>query len=219
VCRPAREVGGDFYAELPGAGPGERALVYGDVSGKSISGALMMMAAHEVLNALALAHPDPEELMELANARLYSLRGRSGAMQGGSFVALGYLGFVPGNGHLRYTLAGQPPPLVWRCSTGEVEELRMPDHRVPLGALRRGGYRILSTAMDAGDLLLAYSDGVVDAQSQEGEFFGDVRLAQILSACPREPEEAVEAVLEALDDFTRGHTPYDDVTLLMARRR
>ena len=73
VCRPAQEVGGDFFTELPGRNDGEHVVVYGDVSGKSISGALMMMATHEVLNALALAHPDPEELLRLANERLYRL--------------------------------------------------------------------------------------------------------------------------------------------------
>src|SRR4029453_10433899 len=66
VCRPARHVGGDFFAELPGPNGSGRALVYGDVSGKSVPGALMMMAAKEALHALALAPPDPEELMRLA---------------------------------------------------------------------------------------------------------------------------------------------------------
>src|SRR5690606_30724629 len=49
ACRPARHVGGDFFAELPGPRPGQGALVFGDVAGKSVSGALMMMAAHEAL--------------------------------------------------------------------------------------------------------------------------------------------------------------------------
>ena len=218
VCRPARAVGGDFYAELPGGGSTPRAVVYGDVSGKSISGALMMMAAHEVLNALALAHPEPEQLLDLANERLYTLRGRSGTLAGGSFVALGYLAPVAGSDRLRYTLAGQPPPMLCRGG-GEVSSLPLPPHRVPLGAFRRGGYTVLETALAPGDLLVAYSDGVVEAQSAEGEFFGEVRLAEALSgAAGCAPERAVAAVLAALDDFTRGHTPYDDLTLVAVAR-
>ena len=121
VCQPAREVGGDFFAELPGGVNGEHAIVYGDVSGKSISGALMMMAAHEVLKSVALAHPEPEDLLRLANERLYSLRGsrREGVYQASSFVALGYLGFKSGSVCVTYTLAGQPPPMV-RRSAGAV---------------------------------------------------------------------------------------------------
>ncbi len=217
VCRPAREIGGDFYTELPGPAAGERALAYGDVSGKSISGALMMMAAHEVLHSLALTHRDPEELLRLANSRLHALRRRERGAHGGSFVALGYLAFSPECGTLRYSLAGQPPPLIRRAA-GSIEALRMPDHRVPLGALRFGGHEVLTASLAPGDLLLAYSDGVVDAVSPDGEFFGEERLIRVLDECPAEPAQAVNWVIEALEGFTRGHTPYDDVTLVIARR-
>jgi sigma-B regulation protein RsbU (phosphoserine phosphatase) len=191
--------------------------VYGDVSGKSISGALMMMAAHEVLHSLALTHRDPEELLRLANARLHALRRRERGVHGGSFVAIGYLAFIPESGTVRYSLAGQPPPLIRRAA-GRIEELRMPDHRVPLGALRFGGHQVLSTSLAPGDLLLAYSDGVIDAVSPEGEFFGHERLLRVLDECPGEPAQAVNWLIEALEDFTRGHTPYDDVTLVAACR-
>ncbi len=217
VCRPAQEVGGDFYAELPGRREGDHVIVYGDVSGKSISGALMMMAAHEVLNSVALASPEPEELLRLANERLYVLRGNRerDANHSGSFVALGYLGFRSGEGLISYTLAGQPPPMVRRRS-GEVETLRMPEHRLPLGALRVGGHQILNADLDAGELLVAYSDGVVEAQSPAGDFFGEDRLGLVLAEAPSDPQEAVNFILEEIEAFTCGHTPYDDVTLLAA---
>ncbi|HSL18845.1 MAG TPA: SpoIIE family protein phosphatase [Methylomirabilota bacterium] len=218
LCRPAREVGGDFYTELPGAVPGEHVLVYGDVSGKSISGALMMMAAHEVLNTLAMAHPEPEELLRLANERLYTLRGdRRDASQAGSFVALGYLAFRCSERTLRYSLAGQPPPLL-RRGTDSVQSLRLPDHRLPLGAFRTGGHRVLQVELDPGDLVLAYSDGVVDAQSPSGDLFGEDRLAAVLATAPgSSPQAIVNFVLEEVEAFTGGHTPYDDLTLLAAR--
>jgi sigma-B regulation protein RsbU (phosphoserine phosphatase) len=217
VCRPAQEVGGDFYTELPGRNDGEHVVVYGDVSGKSISGALMMMAAHEVLNSVALANPEPEKLLRLANERLYALRGarKRTAIQGGSFVALGYLGFRAGEGVFSYTLAGQPPPMV-RGRSGTVECLEMPDHRLPLGAMRVGGHTIMERVVEAGDLIVAYSDGVVEAQSPTGDFFGEDRLAGALAESPADPQEAVNFLLEEIEAFTCGHTPYDDVTLLAA---
>lgn len=217
VCRPAREVGGDFFAELPGRSDGQQVVVYGDVSGKSISGALMMMAAHEVLKSVALAHPEPEELLRLANERLYALRARRkrGEYQAGSFVSLGYLAFAAGGGRLGYTLAGQPPPLVRRTSGG-IECLAMPEHRLPLGALRDGGYRMLEADLEPGDLVLAYSDGAVEAMSPEGEFFGEDRLVQCLEEAPTDPQDAINYLLEEIEAFTCGHTPYDDVTLIAA---
>jgi serine phosphatase RsbU (regulator of sigma subunit) len=217
MCRPAQEVGGDFFAELPGRDDGEHVVVYGDVSGKSISGALMMMAAHEVLNSVALAHPEPETLLRLANERLYTLRGKRGrsVVQGGSFVALGYLGFRAGEGKLSYTLAGQPAPLV-RRNSGVIETLGLPEHRVPLGALRVGGHRIMHAEIEIGDLVLAYSDGAIEAQSPSGDFFGEERLMKALGEAPATPQEAVNYLLEEIEAFTCGHTPYDDVTLLAA---
>jgi serine phosphatase RsbU (regulator of sigma subunit) len=217
VCKPAQEVGGDFFAELPGRSDDEHVIVYGDVSGKSISGALMMMAAHEVLNSVALAHPEPEKLLHLANERLYALRGarKRTEIRGGSFVALGYLGFRAGEGVFSYTLAGQPPPMVRRHS-GEIEWLEMPEHRLPLGALRVGGHRIIEHNLEAGDLVVAYSDGVVEAQSPSGDFFGEDRLAVALASSPSDPQEAVNHLLNEIEAFTCGHTPYDDVTLVAA---
>jgi serine phosphatase RsbU (regulator of sigma subunit) len=217
VCKPAQEVGGDFYTELPGRSDDEHVVVYGDVSGKSISGALMMMAAHEVLNSVALAHPEPEKLLRLANERLYALRGtrERTEIRGGSFVALGYLGFRSGEGVFSYTLAGQPPPMVRRQS-GEIEWLEMPDHRLPLGALRVGGHRIIERELEDGDLIVAYSDGVVEAQSPTGDFFGEERLAGALASAPSDPQDVVNHLLEEIESFTCGHTPYDDVTLVVA---
>ncbi len=216
VCRPAREIGGDFYTQLPGGEGGHHALAYGDVSGKSISGALMMMAAHEVLHSLALVHANPEDLLRLANARLHSLRRRREGIRGGSFVALGYLSFSQCSGNIRYSLAGQPPPII-RRSSGNVEELRLPDHRLPLGALSFGGHQVLDACLERDELLLAYSDGVVDARSPDGDFFGEDRLNSALLDGPDEPQAAVNWILEALEGFTEGHIPYDDVTLVAAR--
>jgi serine phosphatase RsbU (regulator of sigma subunit) len=211
VCRPARHVGGDFFAELPGPNGGGAAIVYGDVSGKSVPGALMMMAAKEALHSLALSQRDPEELLLLANRRLHELGNRS-------FVALGYLACSQGGAGLSYVLAGQPPPL-HRSLAGAVTPLPLPDHRLPLGAMLRGRHRRMDVAMQPGEVVLAYSDGVVEAQAPDGEFFGEERLTAVLEAGPAEPHELVQAVLAALDQFTRGHEPYDDLTLLAIARR
>ncbi len=204
ACRPAREVGGDFYTVLP-AGEGVTALVYGDVSGKSVPGALMMMAAHEALHALALVDPDPERLLERANRRLYDLGRRS-------FVALGYIGVDPCGPVLRYALAGQPPLLVRRVS-GAVEELPLPEHRLPLGAFRSGRYRLLETVLEPGEIVLAYSDGVVESQEPGGGMFGWERLAEVLGTAPAEPEAVVRHVMEAVERFAGGAPAYDDVTV------
>jgi sigma-B regulation protein RsbU (phosphoserine phosphatase) len=211
VCRPARHVGGDFFAQLAGPeGVSTPALVYGDVSGKSVPGALMMMAAKEVLHALSLVHSDPEELLSLANRRLHEIGNRG-------FVALGYLSRDGSPDGLRYLLAGQPPPLKRRAD-GLVTALPLPAHRLPLGAMTRGRHTALEVKLAAGDLLLAYSDGVVEAHSPGGEFFGEDRLAQCLATAPAGAHATVDHVLREIGAFTRGSEAYDDITLVAVYR-
>ena len=214
-CLPARLVGGDFYAQVA-SGTGGDAVIYGDVSGKSVSGAMMMMAAHESLYTLSMAieSPEPSRLFELANRRLYGLGKRS-------FVALGY--FAERDGGLEYLIAGQPPPLI-RRRNGEAEELPLPQHRVPLGALPRGAYAPLQLDLEVGEIVLAYSDGVTDARAPDGTFFGEDRLVEVLHEAVEgvrrpDPEALVDAVLKAVKAFTRGGLLYDDVTLVAIAKR
>jgi serine phosphatase RsbU (regulator of sigma subunit) len=211
ICRAARHVGGDFFTELPAGSNGHRAIVYGDVAGKSVAGALVMMAAHEALQTLALSHRDPEQLFELANRRLYGMGTKK------SFVALGYVAASEDGSGIDYLLAGQPQLLV-RAAAGAVRELPLPLHRLPLGALLEGRYRASHARMAPGDLVLGYSDGVIEALSPAGEPFGDERLARVLAATGGGPDEVVSGVLAAVADFTRGAEPYDDITLVAISR-
>lgn len=211
VCRAARHVGGDFYTELPAGQNGNRAIVFGDVAGKSVSGALVMMAAHEALQTLALTHRDPETLFALANRRLYGLGAKK------SFVALGWVAATDDGGGIDYLLAGQPQLLV-RTAEGAVRELPLPPHRLPLGALLDGRYVATRAAVEPGDLVLGYSDGVTEAQAPDGELFGEERLMRVLSAARGGPQEVVRQLLEAIAQFTRGAEPYDDITLVAISR-
>jgi len=207
LCRPARHVGGDFYTELPGPREDSCAVVYGDVAGKSVSGAMVMMAAHEALHSLSMTHTDPVELFALANQRLH----RFGRKK--SFVALAYLTSSADGRGIDYLLAGQPQ-LLHRSHEGTVVELPLPEHRLPLGALVNGDYEICHAPMRQGDLVLGYSDGVLDALSPSGESFGSERLSQVVAAAPPQPKAVIQSVILALEEFTQGDEPYDDVTLV-----
>jgi serine phosphatase RsbU (regulator of sigma subunit) len=210
LCKPARHVGGDFFTEIPGPMENSSAVIYGDVSGKSISGALVMMAAHEALHTLALTHRDPEDLLSLANQRIYGLGNRK------SFVALAYLTCSPNGESLSYVLAGQPQPLL-RSNGGGVTELSLPLDRMPLGALQNTTYHLSHTPMASGDLVVGYSDGVIDALSPTGERFGSERLIDVISNSSTNPQEVINKIVDEITDFSDGTEPYDDVTLVAIR--
>jgi serine phosphatase RsbU (regulator of sigma subunit) len=206
-CVPARQVGGDFYDALHG-GDGAVALVVGDVSGKSVAGAMLMVAAREVLHTAALGGASPEQLLEIANQRLYTPQHRL-------FVALTYLLLRP-EGMGLYALAGQPTPLL-RRACGDVQELPGPLHRLPVGALKGVHWDVLPLSIDPGDTLLLYSDGVTDARNPVGEAFGDDRLHAVLARTDGDPRVAVDEVLKSLEAFAAGSEPYDDITLMAVR--
>ena len=207
-CEPARQVGGDFYDTLPGRNIGAVTLVVGDVSGKSVAGAMLMVAAREVLHTAALGGAAAEEILDMANRRLYTPQPRL-------FVALAFLE-LDGSGEGRYALAGQPAPVLRRAS-GHVEELPAPLHRLPLGALREGSWDLVPFAVRAGDMLLLYSDGLTEAQNHAGEFFGEERLHRVLARADGEPQAIVAGIMDALAAFTAGADPYDDITVVAAK--
>jgi serine phosphatase RsbU (regulator of sigma subunit) len=76
---------------------------------------------------------------------------------------------------------------------------------------------MLEEEMGIGDLLFAYSDGVVEAQSPSGELFGEQRLQRVIATSPPDPDTVADRVLVALDQFTQGQMAYDDLTMIAAR--
>jgi serine phosphatase RsbU (regulator of sigma subunit) len=170
----------------------------------------MMMAAQEALNSLAMIHHDPEILLGLVNRRLRQIQRRG-------FVALGWLGVGNGGSSLRYTLAGQPPLLLRRLD-GQVIELPLPSWRLPLGSMPQSHHEVIEWDVEPGELIVACSDGVVEAQAPSGQAYGFERLATAIAAAPTEPRAAAAAILADLDQFTQGSDPWDDVTLVVLAR-
>ncbi len=204
-CVPAYQVGGDFYDVLPNPRAECQALVLGDVAGKSVAGAMLMVAAREALRAEAMTTADPARLLAAVNRRLYRRERRM-------VLALAYLLLCPG-GELRYCLAGQPPPLV-RRRRGVVEELPMPVFRLPLGALAEAQWDEVRVQLEPGDLVLVYSDGLSDAQGGDGQPLGDGRLREVFSAAPCDVEQAVAHVIGFVQQFSGRGKAFDDITVM-----
>lgn len=207
-CVPARQVGGDFYDSLPTGDDESVAYVLGDVSGKSVAGAMLMVAAREVLQTAALGGATPAELLAVANQRLYAPRHRL-------FVALTYLRLGVG-GEVTYALAGQPGPLC-RCRNGVVNEMATPRQRLPVGALREASWDLVAGQLRPGDILVVYSDGLTDARNRQGESFGEDRLGRVLSGLDGSASACLAGLLDAVTAFVDGDEPYDDITVLVAR--
>src|SRR5260370_2071151 len=151
-CQPAREVGGDYYdfLALP---DGRLGIAIGDVSGKGVGAALMMASLEASLRALASVVDDPAELMERVNSLVLQ------ASSADRYATLFYAQYDPANRRLTYVNAGHNPPVVLRNRGGSCRVLRLETGGPVIGLLRKS-YERGVFSLEAGDLVVLFTDGV-----------------------------------------------------------
>jgi serine phosphatase RsbU (regulator of sigma subunit) len=210
ALRPARTVGGDLYDVVVG---GDRAwLLVGDVSGKGVGAALFMAVTKTLFRAIAPASATVAAAVARVNAEL--ARDNERAMFVTAFAARLDLA----TGELEYVNAGHNP--TYRLEkAGRVTPLGGPVDPA-LGAVEGHEYRGSVVRLRPGDLLLLYTDGVVEARGASGEEFHALRLESYLGGCSDAAAEAVvNGLLGRLEDFAGDAPQYDDVTVLAVRWR
>jgi sigma-B regulation protein RsbU (phosphoserine phosphatase) len=206
---PSRFVSGDHYQVVEREG-GEILMMTSDVSGKGMAAALLT-ASLEALSAVPIEAGLPvEDLCRRVSKLLFQRT--PPAKYATSFVATVELA----NGHLRFTNAGHNPGLVVRAG-GEIE--RLGSTGVPLGMLPEAPYGAKELDLAPGDLLVVYTDGIVEAYDPADEEFGLERLEEVCRAHRTLPlGELSNTIDRELEKFVRG-VPYpDDRTLVLLRR-
>ncbi len=208
VSIPAREVGGDFfnYFALPG---GELALLVGDVSGKGVGAALLMANVQATLRARL---PLEQDLAQLADALDRDLELNTPPEV---YLTL-FVGIVDtARRELRYVNAGHNPQFVLRADGGFE---RMDSTGRPLGLLAGAGYEEIQLPLSEGDILFFYTDGMVEAENERGEFLGPERLEAALASSPRAEVDTVLVHVEETVRAFRGAAELSDDATMMALR-
>jgi sigma-B regulation protein RsbU (phosphoserine phosphatase) len=208
---PAREVGGDFY-DFFEIGGDRLGMVIGDVTGKSVSGALVMSASRSVFRMLSEEDLSVAESMMRANRRLKK------DVKSGMFVALLYA--VLGGRGKTITLcsAGQTQPVFRKASTGSAELIQTQGDTFPLGILDEAEYEETVVALSPGEVVVLYTDGIVEAMNPAGELFGFDRLLESVSVSDGGTAEALlNEILGRLNAFVAGAPAHDDITLIVVR--
>ena len=207
--QPAREVGGDFY-DLFELEDGRVTVVMGDAAGKGIPAALVVSATSSVLRAVAqaLGSSSPSEVLAQVNETLFA------RIPPNMFVTCFYAILDPKNGSMNYANAGHDLPYLWHG--GDCEELRA--RGMPLGLMAGMSYEQKEIELDAGEGVLFYSDGLVEAHDAKGEMFGFPRLRDLIAE--HDDKRALgDFLLEDLYSFVgEGWEQEDDITLLTLRR-
>lgn len=210
VNRPANTVAGDYFDVLE-RDAGKRALfVVADVAGKSIPAALLMATFQASLKTLMLHANSLPELVQGVND--YA----SAHSSGGRRFTTAFLGELePATKILTYVNAGHNAPIL-RRSNGVVE--RLESGGLPFGISSSAPYTFGSTQLNSGDLLLIFTDGLIEAVNDRGEEFGEERLIPLIRALsPNSARDTVAAIMNELADFIGMAHQHDDITCLMLR--
>jgi sigma-B regulation protein RsbU (phosphoserine phosphatase) len=209
----ARQVGGDLYdfLELANESP-QLGLLIADVTGKGVPAALFMAFSRAIIRTEATASRSPATVLERAN-RLIVHDNRSKLLLSAFYGMLDIH-----SGQLIYANAGHNPPLWLRNATAECQELAA--RGVVLAAFKDIPLEECQIEVAPGDLLIFYTDGVTEAMNATGQMFGEERLQAIVRAnAGASAEQVCQAVLQALEDFTKDTPPSDDITLLVVKRQ
>ena len=207
--RPAQEVGGDYY-DLIALRDGSWGLVVGDVSGKGVPAALMVSTVHSALRLLLDRLEVGPALLERLNRHIAETSAPN------KFITFFMAEVDSDTRDVRFLNAGHNPAILIDAA-GEPTELETGG--LPLGLLPDGSYNGGQVAMDPGDLLCIYSDGITEAISCDDEEFGTGRLLDVLRATREQPlASIISAIDRATADFAAGMPQADDQTLLLLRR-
>ena len=214
ATRPANTVAGDYYDVFPRAGsnPGEKKFVFAmaDVAGKSIPAALLMATIQASLKTLAAS---PSSLSELVGGMNQYACGNS--QNGRRFTTAFIAEFEPATRTLTYVNAGHNAPVLRRQS-GALE--RLDKGGIPLGILETAPYEAGSVVLQSGDWLVVFTDGVVEAENNLTEEYGEPRLLFVVhSGATLTPNQLLQSIMTDLDRFVAGAPQHDDVTCMLVK--
>jgi sigma-B regulation protein RsbU (phosphoserine phosphatase) len=214
--RPANTVGGDYYDAflLDGAAPALASqrllLVVADVAGKSVPAALLMATFQASLRTVASAATPLTEIVSRINdyACAHSLGGRR-------FTTAFFAEFNPASHALSYIRAGHNVPILRRASGGFE---RLEEGELPLGINPGTRFPSGSATLAPGDLLVIFTDGVIEAVNERDQEFGEARLLDVLRVAPAESAAAtLQRLTSAVDAFAGSARQHDDITCLVFR--
>jgi sigma-B regulation protein RsbU (phosphoserine phosphatase) len=217
MCNPARMVSGDYY-DYPPLGDGKIALAIGDVAGKGISAALLMATLQSALRSevrhLRGVNGSPaavstSSIVSRLNLQLYADTAPE------KYATFCFAVYDDASGRLTYTNAGHLPPLLVR--RGKVTALDV--NGMVVGAFPFAKYDESSLVLESGDLLVFYTDGIVEPENEFGEMFGEQQLKELLlRSAQLETEQILNVVIDAVQRHTGSPELQDDMTILVARR-
>jgi sigma-B regulation protein RsbU (phosphoserine phosphatase) len=190
---PARSIGGDLYD-------------LGDVSGKAAPAALFAALVSGIMRSAAAHHPDPAQMLVLLNDALQERKLDS------QYVTLLFAVWNDENQILQVANSGAVQPVF--CRAGE--SLTVQAEGFPLGMFPNVTYEELSVATKPGDAIVFVSDGILDAENEQEEMYGQDRMASLLCASrDLSAQEIADVILADVSRFQGSKDRFDDETIIV----
>jgi PAS domain S-box-containing protein len=207
---PAEFVGGDYFDYIP-MGDGTICVGIGDVTGHGFASALLMASTHALLRTLALVQSDLGEILALSNTALLI----ETEMNRFVTLLLGHLN--PRTRSFSYSSAGHPPGYVLDAFGNTKAALG--STALPLGLMPNIVFPVIGPmVLEPGEIVLLVTDGILEAESPDGEEFGRERTLQIVRKNRNQTaREIVESLYRAMLEFSRTEELSDDVTLVVIK--
>jgi sigma-B regulation protein RsbU (phosphoserine phosphatase) len=206
---PAREVGGDFFDFIQ-IGEGRVGVVVADVTGKSVSGALVMSASRSVFRMLSEEELTVGEIMIRANRRTKK------DIKSGMFVALLYVVLNSRDRTLSLCSAGQTQPIHVSAETGKARLVETAGDTFPLGILEDAEYQETRLQLARGDRVVLYTDGIVEAMNEQQEIFGFERLLDVIQGTQHvKADKLLRETIDRVNEFVGGAAQHDDLTVIV----
>jgi serine phosphatase RsbU (regulator of sigma subunit) len=205
---PAKEVAGDFY-DYFFIRPNKLGIMIGDVSGKGVPAALFMFMSRALIRVYGMEGGGPAQTLFKTNRMLAANNDAT------MFVTVIYAEYDLRTGKMIIANGGHNPPLF--CTEEKAGIFDLPSDPI-LGFLPESHYQEWPLAMKGGDMLLFYTDGVTEAQTEEGNLYGEERLtAWNAGQEDRDLERMCHCLLRDVETFAQGAPQFDDITLLAFR--
>jgi phosphoserine phosphatase RsbU/P len=211
-CLPADKVGGDYF-DYFFRNENQLDMVIADVSGHSIGPALFMVETRSAIRAQTNLLATPAETLGVLNNFLFN-----DLDQSDYFITLFYLQYNISNQQLRFANAGHSPPLLLK--RGQRAFMKLDADGLLLGVRRNVVFEEKTAKLAKGDLILFYTDGLVEAENVNKEFFGLERVqAVLLQNALEKPQTIIDSLYAALREFCQRTSFDDDITVMVLKCR
>lgn len=206
--RPLEDVGGDWYYFSNGS-DGNLSIQVADITGHGISAAFIGSMTKLALTASGTTKP--ANLLSSMNKLMAPV------LPEGRFVTMASFELNLAEKSLLSSYAGHPPALLWRANQQKVEEMKSPGF--PLGFEEDATYTEKVCKVESGDVLIAYTDGLSEAQNRSNKMFATPMISEVLQACTENEssENIMKRLFVAFDIFREDRLLKDDVTVLILK--